>query len=82
MLAAYGYPMISVIDLFEKYQGYRRIIFLFSCALIWYTTVKSFELAFENPKAETAALIATIQIPVSGMFMFVSKLYWAGRKNG
>ena len=74
--------MITFVDLFEKYQGYRRMIFLFSCALIWYTTVKSFELAFDNPVTETAALIATIQIPVTAMFGFISKLYWAGRKNG
>lgn len=77
--------MISVIDIFEKYQGYRRIIFLFSCALIWYTTVKSFEYAnsaLGQSGVETAAVIAAIQIPVTTMFGFISKLYWTGRKNG
>lgn len=70
---------MSIAELFERHHLYRRALVLFICALIWFTTVESFALARANPDVQIAAVIAAIQVPVTALFGFVSKLYWSGR---
>ena len=70
---------MSIAELFERHHLYRRALVLFICALIWFTTVESFKLAIDNPSLDTAAIIASIQVPVTALFGFVSNLYWSGR---
>lgn len=70
----------TIFDQFEKYQLYRRLIVLFMIFLITYTTIKSFgyaNIALGQSGIETAAIIAAIQVPVTALMGFVSKLYWS-----
>jgi hypothetical protein len=68
---------------FEDYQLYRRLIVLFVCLLVGYTTMESFRFATMEPAytgMEVAAIITTIQLPVTAMTSFVSKLYFESRR--
>lgn len=72
----------SILDQLEKHQLYRRLIVLFMLCLIAYTTVESFQYAHAalgtgTSGIETAGIIAAIQVPVTALMGFVSKLYWS-----
>lgn len=69
----------SILEQLEKHQLYRRLIVLFMVCLITYTTIESFayaHVALGQSGMETAAIIAAIQVPVTTLMGFVSKLYW------
>lgn len=69
----------SILEQLEKHQLYRRLIVLFMVCLITYTTIESFayaNVALGQSGIETAAIIAAIQVPVTALMGFVSKLYW------
>ena len=70
-----------IFEQFEKYRLYRRIIVFFACALTLYTTIKSFEYAFYSQLSGSgvAMVIAAIQVTVTAIMSFVSKLYWSSR---
>lgn len=66
----------------KKHQLFRRAMMIYMCWLVAYTTIDSFEFANRSIDAsgiEIAAIIAAIQIPVSAMMAFMSKLYWSGK---
>ncbi len=70
----------SFLEQLEKHQLYRRLIVLFMLFLIAYTTIESFNYAnsaLGNSGIETAAIISAIQVPVTILMGFVSKLYWS-----
>lgn len=66
----------------EKHQLFRRVVMIYMCCLVAYTTMESFDFANESIDAsgiEIAAIIAAIQVPVSAMMAFMSKLYLDGK---
>lgn len=69
---------------FEHNQLFRRLVVIFMCCLIAGTTYESFfyaKMALGMSGVETAAIIATIQIPITYLAKFVSELYWQGKKK-
>ncbi len=76
-------PVIDAISYqFEEHQLFRRIVMLYMCWLVAYTTMASFEFAnraIDASGIEIAAIIAAIQVPVSAMTAFISKKYWEGK---
>ena len=75
--------MINLIsEQLERHQLFRRMVMIYMCWLVAYTTTESFEFANRSIDAsgiEIAAIIAAIQVPVSAMMAFMSKLYWDGK---
>ena len=67
----------------DHHQLFRRLVVVGAGALIAYTTAKSFEYAFDSSLSglDIAAVITAIQLPVTGLMTFVSKLYWDGKDN-
>lgn len=75
--------MTLIYNLFEKYRLFRRLLIVFMCWLIAYTTTLSFDFAALSNTGysgtEVASIIACIQVPITGLTGFLTKLYWANR---
>jgi len=75
--------MINLIsEQLERHQLFRRLVMVYMCWLVAYATMQSFEFAnrsIDTSGIEIAAIIAAIQVPVSAMMAFMSKLYWDGK---
>ena len=69
---------------FDSNLLYRRIIVFFAFVLTYLVTVWSFgyaHAALDQGVADmnVAAIIAAIQVPITAVMTFISKLYWGGR---
>jgi hypothetical protein len=72
------------LDLFERYQGFRRLIVLYVCWLTAYLSVESIALialAITNGSnlLDLSGAFLTIYGPLGAIMAFVSKLYWESR---
>ena len=74
------------LDLFEKYQGFRRMIVLYVCWLTAYLSIESLSLialAITNNAnlIDLSASFVAVYGPLGAVMAFVSKLYWVSRNK-
>lgn len=72
------------LDLFEKYQGFRRLIVLYVCWLTAYLSIESVSLialaiTHNANLLDLSGAFLTVYGPLGAVMAFVSKLYWVSR---
>ncbi|WP_244071950.1 hypothetical protein [Nitrosomonas sp. PY1] len=75
---------LFIFELFEKYQGFRRLIVLYVCWLTTYLSVESMSLISHaiskgSNLLELSGVFLTVYGPLGAVMAFVSKLYWESR---
>lgn len=73
-----------LLELFEKYQGFRRIVFIYVAWLTAYLSIESMALitlavTYKTSLLELAGAFAAVYGLHGALVAFIAKLYWDGR---
>lgn len=72
----------ALLEYVAKPIFFKHLVLIYAAFLVAYTTYASFNYAYAamgTDGLQTAAIIATIQLPITGVLGFISKLYWENK---